>query len=504
MIASVHRTKTVTVSETLPPCWIRRCPTVADKPEMMRGGVLRVGPEGQFHQALIDTVDTAREVVLMASFLLTDEKLAQACLRAAKRGVRVYALTASDSQVAKQVREDEQFDTRMLKKHKKLLDQLAGRVLLRSAQHIHAKFLVADPGESGRGWLSTANFNLAIQESVELGIPLTSEEVGEIAAWFSWAFWNEATHELVEPGRLNETGVPPLKLPPPEPGQILVTTGLNTCLRDEILRMIESAQDRLLVSTYGLEVGHDVVSTLASRAKSGVQVTVVTRPRKAVAAAVKTLARAGATVVAHDKLHAKVIISDDDVLVMTANLETQGLDAGFEVGLRLNDERKAGVIETLESWAEQMPWKYETQALRESVLGDICLAAEGLRRGQRTVIEEIVVRLDPVTAKDALQLEDNPAPPLTPPSSEEFPHRIRYEWEVHPPTLPPKARERFRKAEAQPKNATKRATKSTGRVPYDPPVYDHKGCTMVGLFANGDADQARKLANELNGVVVLM
>ena len=98
-----------------------------------------------------------------------------------------------------------------------------------------------------------------------------------------------------------------------------------------------------------------------------------TRPRPAVAKAVAALSAAGVRVYAHDKLHAKAVLSEREAIVLTANLESQGLDQGFEVGVQLCSSAMADLRVTFEQWQEQFPWQFSSAAKRGHHLGEFCL-----------------------------------------------------------------------------------------------------------------------------------
>ena len=89
MISPLHREQTVDLTaEPLGAGWLRRRPTTAETREIVIDGVWRTGPQARFRQALVEALDSAKEVALLSSFLLADDRLAEAILRAAKRGVR--------------------------------------------------------------------------------------------------------------------------------------------------------------------------------------------------------------------------------------------------------------------------------------------------------------------------------------------------------------------------------------------------------------------------------
>lgn len=508
MISPLHREQTIDLTaEPLGPGWLRRRPTEAESREVVNDGVWRTGPQGRFRQALVEALDSAAEVALLSSFLLADDQLADAMLRAAKRGIRVYVLTASEQRIGKVVRDDETFEQRMADQHKKLLDSLAGNVLLRSAEHIHAKFLVVDPQSpsSARAWLSTSNFNKALEDSVELGVRLDSEDARALAACFHWAFWCEAERELRGPRRLieirpNHPAAPAL----PSGEAVVATLRDGTRLRDRVVALIKDARIEILVASYGLTADHAAVRALIEAAKRGVRVTLLTRPRRAVAAGVAELASTGVSIVAHDKLHAKALFVDGQALVMSANLEVQGLDQGFEVGAVVSASVARGVEATLREWAAAFPWVYRADAKRGEHLGDFCRAEAGLRDGVEKVTESHAQQVAAVIAPDALALEDAPAPALTPAAPRgELPRRVTFAWDVVPPSLPKGATERLREVEREEPGKDGKSRKTTTRIPYEPRLFDHGGKVYVVLDSSSDAEQARRAAKTFGATVVL-
>lgn len=504
MMDPIHRSRVVAVVDPLPPCWLRVRPTEPDGPARAGHVLMRTGPSGEFRDELVQTVARARDVVVLASFLLTDAALADALLTAAARGRRVYVLTASEAHLQKVISEDDVFDARMIAEHKKLLDRLAGKVLLRSADHFHAKLLVTDPDRAASGWLSTANFNRALEDSVELGVALSDAACRAAAGWFAWAFWMEAERELSSKGRLAKVRRAPAAPERPTPSAIVATARDETSLAEAALRMIRSAERELVVSSYGLSARHEVVQAIVERARSGVAVTVMTRPRPVVAEAVAALAEAGANVLAHDKLHAKAILNEREGMVMSANLEASGLDHGFELGVVLAGQGVQELRRTLKDWSAQFPWRYAASASRSDHLGEICLADAGLRTGRREVVAKEEVALSPVQATSALALDNVPDPEMKAPKPDErYPQQIEYTWDVVAPRLPGKAKELTRTVlKTEKRKGTKDRTVAV-QEPYDPPVFEIKKQKFVVLEDESRVDDARALADELHAKVVI-
>jgi cardiolipin synthase len=502
MIPSIPGHAIREIPKPLPPSWLRRAPTQPDRPGEGRA-VLRVSPEGAVHRAILETIGKAKEIVLLASFLFADEGITRALLDAAGRGVRVYVLTASNQTLQKFVDDDEVGGAKEVEAHKRLLDQLASKVLLRSADHFHAKFVVADPWTTPRGHLSTANFNKALHESVELCVPLGAEAARQAATCFMHAFWAEAESELTEPGRLGAVRPPPAAPRAPAFGVIVATTKSHTALRDAVSSVIAAATQTLTITTFGLDATHPLVDAIIEKAQSGVAVTVLTRPRPAVQEAVTRLEKAGVRVLAHDKLHAKAVVSDAGALVMTANFATLSLESSFELGILLADEAADELRRVLADWAEGFPWTFASAASRESHLGEICLADRGLREGIRRVFEVKDIPAENIVADDALKLEQANEPVLKLPPMDEFPHKVRYTWTVRPPCLPKGAVERKREIAREETGKDGKSRTVKVKVSFEPKVFELGKQVFVLLSSIEQRDAARRLADDLGARVVV-
>lgn len=490
--------------ETLGAGWLRRNETRPQHHERLSENVWRTGPQLHFRDALVDAMNNAQEVLLLSSFLLADDAIANGLIQAAERGVRTYVITASEQRLDKFLEEDESFEHKMVEQHKTLLAKLAGKVLLRSGEHIHAKFLIVDPqlDHEAQGWLSTANFNKALENSIELGIRLPPFSARALAECFNWAFWQEAQRELRGPKRLVEIQSRPSLAPKrPSAPQVFATLNDGTDLRGQVLKMIRSADREILAASYGLDPEHVVLHELALAAQRGVQVSLLTRPRPAVAQGTAALAAAGVRILAHDKLHAKALVVDGHALVMTANFDTFGLDTGFEVGAILEPEAAQDVEHTLREWIDNFPWEYRADAVRGDHLGDFCPADKGLRDGVIRIVANHRQQAANIEAPNALDLEGAPPPRLSPiPVPQELPQQVHFNWQVRAPRLPDGATELFQESASEPPSSTGRPRP---KVPFDPPVYQHKKLKYVVPRTLAQADRASQLAEQLGARLVL-
>lgn len=508
MMTPLQRERTQDFGTTLlGPGWLRQHATTPDGNETPGPDVWRTGPGLRFRDALVGGLDGAREVALVCSFLLAEDALAEAILRACKRGVRVYVLTSSEQRLGKEVAEEEGFEQRMVDHHKALLASLSGNAVLRSASHFHAKFLVVDPGSihTALAWLSTANFNKALQDSVELGVQLRGGDAVALAECFQWAFWCEAERELQGPNRLVEVQQGQPGRPARHPSSTVRATFQDGHgLREEVLRLIEGAQREVQVASYGVEASHPSVQALVDAARRGVRVTFLTRPRPKLAAGLAALAAAGVTVLGHDKLHAKALVVDDVALVMSANLEAEGLDTGFEVGAVLRGDQATVVKRTLLEWAAAFPWKYRPDATRGEHLGEYWPVGDNARAPKVLVTQEFIQDMGTVTAGDALHMEDTPLPDgKVAPREHHLPQQVRCRWTVLPPTLPHDATELFQKMGKGGEGGSGQGKSSADRVPYKPRVFQRGSQKFVLLEPGVDEAAARSAAATHAAVAVL-
>lgn len=515
MISPLKKSHTVTNTVVLLPSWMRRADTTPLDDLAMAAGFIPAGPKRLLHRRLITAIDSAQEVILMASFLFADHELADALERAATRGVRVYMLNASEHRLRTLDDGEERFDQKMAEEHKALLDRLVGKVLLRSAEHFHAKFLVTDPHMQGRrAWISTANFNKALHDGIELALEFEGDEATALAGWFNYAFWLEAERELVGKGRLNTVATPPAEPQTPPACAIKVTSGKHRDLRDSVLRLIAGAQRSIIVSSYGLEKDHATTAGLIAAIQRGVSVIIATRPRPAVKDACEALAAAGATIVAHEKLHAKAVCADDEAILMTANLATDGLDSGFEVGVTLAGEQAMALRAILGNWVARFPWRFELKPVLAEDVSETCPAhlpfrdskSQPPRENTVKIVPKLVEKLPPVAAADALNLEAAKTPALQSDwqrNGHPLPRRIQYEWEVRPPRLPEKAKERKREVVQKSTGKDGKPVEHNVTEPFQPPVFDLNGRAFVMLRDLNDIEAARALAAELNATIVV-
>lgn len=440
--------------------------------------------------AAIRLIEQASQKIAISSFLLADRALEDALLAAARRGVRVYVLLATESRLGREEPEGE-FDKKVVELHKAMLTRLGGHVLFRSAPHFHAKVVLIDPETRPAGMLLTANLTTeALERNEELAVVLSTQEVDEASAYLRWAMWESAEHELLDPNDRLRTVRPLGKVPHPDAtAAILATTSASCGILDEMLRLVNSASSRIVVSSFGWDTEHAVVRRLCDRAREGIEVTVIARLRPASMPALVSLAQAGAKVRGLKWLHAKAVwIDSGEGLVMSANLQADGLDQGFELGVRLAGSRASELLGRLTRWAESAPWELAVAPTVGEVKGMVMLWERG-QFSEHEAKESVEVDLGTVTANSAHDLvAARPALPRAG-ALPRLAHELCCTWTVVAPLLAPKAKKLRHGAEPA----------------YSLPVFREPGDRLVvAVRSQDELEPARALMKEVGAAAVVV
>lgn len=475
----------------LPPTWMQRESTSLPTREL--GKVVHLtGRERKIVERILKLISGAEEMVVFSSFLLADEEIESALLLAAQRGIRVYAMIASEARLGRPETNDD-FDKLVVDQHKRLLKRLGGHILFRSASFFHAKVIVTDPKINPRGLLLTANLTKeALSRNEELAVELLPQQAKEVAEMLGWAMWELAEHELLDPNG-SFRSVKPLEVRK-HPHIILPsTTPQGTFLKKRALELIDSAQHRLIVSSFGWDKDHQVVQRIAQRAKEGVEVVVLARVRPAAMEALLFLAESGATVYGFNWLHAKAIWVDADVgLIMSANLQADGMDRGFEVGVVLEGESARELEERLATWIDQAPWRLLSKPKLGSVSGNCRVWLQNTLQEYK-VTDTKTISVGSFDAESAEHMVVA-TPRLPPAGALPHPaHKIVATWTVNPPMLP--------------KNAKEVMKKSNGKSvpePYTPPLFEQNGRKLIAISHLDELELAKKLRTETKANAIVL
>ncbi|QYJ95709.1 phospholipase D-like domain-containing protein [Shewanella spartinae] len=319
----------------LPPVFIPLLTDNASTPLSNNGSVYA----SNLQELAVELIDSAKESVVLCTFLLADERVEAAVYAAAMRKVRVYLLLACETRL-EGAEPDDDFGKKCLTQHKSMLAKLSGHVHFASAPHFHAKAILVDALQGidhAKGLLLTANLtNEALTRNEELAVSLSKQQISEFIEIFRWAIFESAEHHMINKGEFASYKSPGNVHFPNQLEEVLFTSSEGATIRERALQIIQQAERELIVSSFGWQEEHVLIEAICNKARAGVKVTVLARQRPAAMPALLAMSKAGAVVKCFRWLHAKAICADGNrAMIMTANLQLHGMDEGFELGIPL-------------------------------------------------------------------------------------------------------------------------------------------------------------------------
>ncbi len=386
---------------------------------------------------LVKMIDDAQDIICISSFIIQESEMTKALLNASSRGVRVYILTAKEEDLRKASDQLTDSEIAKIEGHKKLLNDMASKVLIRTGPNFHAKFALVDPLKGAKkGVLMTCNATVGAMtgENTEIAIVLTRDEVKSVFAQFIYGFWKMSERQLTGPGKLDVIGDTPRIVF----GQVEHpnTTDVTTSLKDQISNMIDSAKVSIIASAWSFD--EQWTERLHKALGKGVKVTVYARISTLNTKSLIRLAGAGAIVRSMGRMHAKTLIVDNRKgLIMTANFTALGLDKGYEAAIELNDEVTDFVKNIVSGWDDICDRELKTGVTIGNTSGNLLVYRPGNKD------------LEPITIADSDKREIKPFMPESvegmigykPKVVEENKGPVRYKkiayhYKVIPPTLP--------------------------------------------------------------------
>ncbi len=318
---------------------------------------------------IIKSVDSAKKIICLQSFLIQDSKIIDALISAHERGVKVFVLSSAEARLKETIEEEEDF---IKTDYINLLDgKFKNHIVHRSAENFHGKYILIDPTTNPKGFLCTNNFTLnGFTKNPELAVELNNEQCEELFKVFVYHFWEHstdeqtATNEFEKVKAANKFSLPKLE-------NILLTSpnSKSNSLNKSLLAATNKAKKTISFSTFQLDKNIELVKAITDKAKQNVSVTLFCRPiEKQFNEQLKELLEAGVQVYFHPLTHAKSLLIDNkDGFVFTANLVANGLDNGLEAGLKLNEEQAKDLSAIHQSWQDNFP----TKAIKVSNVKDL-------------------------------------------------------------------------------------------------------------------------------------
>jgi phosphatidylserine/phosphatidylglycerophosphate/cardiolipin synthase-like enzyme len=320
--------------------------------------ILESGKNKVLFAKIIKAIDSAKQMICLQSYLIQDTELIDCLIRAVEeRQVKVFVLSCADARLKNTIEEEQDF---IKADYIKLLDhKFKNHFVHRTAENFHSKFILTDPATKPKGFICTNNFTEnGFSKNPELAIELTVEQCEELFKIFVYHFWEHSTQEQTatnEFATVNPTG----KFNLSKLENILLTSpnSKRNSLNKSLLSAVNKAKESISFSTFLLDKNIDLVKAICDKAKQNVAVTLFCRPiEKQFNDQLKELLESGVQIYFHPFTHSKSLLIDNkDGYVFTANLTGNGLESGFEVGLKLNEEQIKDLSLIHQNWQVTFP-----------------------------------------------------------------------------------------------------------------------------------------------------
>jgi hypothetical protein len=180
-------------------------------------------------------------------------------------------------------------------------------------------------------------------------------------------------------------------------------------------------------------------------------------------AALLAMKQAGASVKCFKWLHAKAIVADRMyAMVMSANLQTHGMDQGFELGVKLTGTQVTELMNCLDVFLTNNHKELHINMSLGMISGDL-EAWENNAFTRYSVSEVDVVELSTIKLDCLSDMDKQPSIPNAN-WRENTSHKIEYKWRIDPPVITNAISEYFRPLPAKDKTSEKQDTNSPRKV----------------------------------------
>ena len=310
---------------------------------------------------LVEKIKNAKDFICVSSFLIQKSDFTTALLESASKGIKVFILTARESDLSKAKDDLTDSEIEKINEHKELLDHFAGNILVRTSDSFHAKYCLVDPvSPEAFGIFMTCNATVEAMRGAnqEIALSLTNAEIRSFFSHFLRGFWEMANYEILTRGDLT-----PVKRDHSitvDYGKIdlPVTTQNLHSLREKILDLIKKAQRSLIIGTWSFDEDTAINKNLIEALERGIEIKIFTRPSKRNTASLKNLVDEGVQVLGQNRFHAKFLIADNSSgIVTTSNFTKLGLDTGFEVAVVLDSSEIEKLAPLIAYWEGICDWE---------------------------------------------------------------------------------------------------------------------------------------------------
>jgi phosphatidylserine/phosphatidylglycerophosphate/cardiolipin synthase-like enzyme len=392
--------------------------------------------DSKFKNHLLDQINQAQSVIMIASYLIGDDDLINLLLKKKEIGVRIYVLTSQEAQLERERDIDiDENAQKMIEHHKSILRKIRTNLLVRGAPNLHAKVVLIDPFDNPSGFLLTANLNLAMTRNPEVAIALKPKAVSELFEAFRYAFWQEATHEWTgQKWKVAEKkAIPDFKKWDHIISSIKRRNNIESTLND----ILTSTEGDVYIASYKISDEVSLIKNIEKRAQMD-KVFLFSKLHPDNQAVYKRFSKnPNIKMFASRFFHAKFIFTKSIGVVTSANFQEISFKDGFELGIMVK-EKLNEIIKSLDLWVQTMDSEFVRSELYKNLENtSIKRFTNGRYLESKIKKVEDVKKIKCKTVGEFLDWETKEI--LLPKFNGES--RVNIKYNINPPLLPVNAKE---------------------------------------------------------------
>jgi phosphatidylserine/phosphatidylglycerophosphate/cardiolipin synthase-like enzyme len=329
--------------------------------------LVQSGKDETLFKKVLLLIQSAIETICLQSFLIQDSALIDELVKARERGVKIYITSAAEVRLKPQMCAEVEPDFIQKDYSKMLKNKFVGNFLHRSAESLHAKYIVVDGKTNPRGMIFTNNFTEnGFFKNPEIAVELNRAQASALFKLFVFYFWEKTTTE--QNGFNDFTPVKPFEqFKFPATNELLMVSDNHNSLKDNILKAIQHAKYEICFSTFSFDNQYEMAQAIYERQKAGVKIKIFARLNdKLLKTELKKYLDAGAEIYCHTHTHAKFLIIDNqEAYLLTANFTKTDFESSFNIGVSLSAHQTHFLSEMVKQWETQMHQWIDKQLVKD-------------------------------------------------------------------------------------------------------------------------------------------
>lgn len=304
------------------------------------------------------------------------------------------------------------------------LKEIAGACLIRYEAKNTGSFILINPNSNNsQGILFTAPFLESSFASSNIALELDKNQINTLFRFFSYNFWNKATHEIIDNfDNPNQAGDPPLDILP---------NIHDFCDFDFVMQKISEQTENLILTLPRIETNHLIDLNKISNSK------IFTNLQNIDFDLLDSIKLKNNEIFANqNQINLRLIISDKNESWLIPKTHISNQDNFF--ALLLNDTQKSKLKEMLDFLFENAEYEYHFSKYRKELVNRNIRLISNLNN-QITIKEIVTQKAEDINSSELYEksIFENQEPVF---ADDSISCKIEFKWNINPYYLPQNAK----------------------------------------------------------------